>query len=154
MILPRRLLFGQVGAAALVGAGLFARPAWAQRLAPTPPQTEGPFYPVEFPLDSDADLVQVKGRAERARGIVAYLEGRLVTEDGRAVTGARIEIWQCDANGVYHHPGDRRGPADPNFQGYGRTETGADGVFRFRTIKPVVYPGRALGNAPLRALQR
>ena len=54
----------------------------------------------------------------------------------------RVEIWQCDAFGVYHHPGDRRGPADPNFQGFGHTITDDQGGYRFRTIVPVAYPGR------------
>src|SRR5262249_46338878 len=31
---------------------------------------------------------------------------------------------------------------DAAFQGYGTFETGADGAYRFRTIKPVPYPGR------------
>ncbi len=34
-------------------------------------------------------------------------------------------------------------PLDANFQGYGRFVTGMDGAYRFRTIKPVPYPGRA-----------
>jgi len=53
-----------------------------------------------------------------------------------------VEIWQCDALGRYHHPQDRGG-GDPNFQGFGHTVTDADGGYRFRTIKPVPYPGRA-----------
>jgi protocatechuate 3,4-dioxygenase beta subunit len=33
-------------------------------------------------------------------------------------------------------------PLDPNFQGYGTTSSGDDGGYRFRTIRPVAYPGR------------
>ena len=63
---------------------------------------------------------------------------------GRPVPGARVEIWQCDVNGRYHHPRDRRdAPLDENFQGYGRSRTGTEGLYRFRTIRPVTYPGRA-----------
>jgi protocatechuate 3,4-dioxygenase beta subunit len=114
----------------------------AAALLPTPPQTAGPFYPLTLPLDADNDLVQVAGRAERATGTVLHLGGRLLDPDGRPVPGARIEIWQCDAFGVYHHPRDPRGPADPNFQGFGATTVAADGGYRFRTIEPVSYPGR------------
>ena len=71
-----------------------------------------------------------------------HLAGRVLGLDGRPVPGARIEIWQCDALGVYHHSRDRRGPADPNFQGFGATTATADGGYRFRTIEPVPYPGR------------
>lgn len=110
----------------------------------TPAQSRGPFYPVELPLDSDNDLVQVEGRSGLARGEVTDLRGRVLDERGRVLSGARIEIWQCDAFGRYHHPWDRRNaPLDENFQGYGRFTTSPDGRYRFRTIKPVPYPGRA-----------
>lgn len=61
----------------------------------------------------------------------------MLDEHGRPVAKARVEIWQCDANGRYRHPGDRGGaPQDPNFQGYGELTTAADGAYRFRTIRP------------------
>ncbi|MEZ5930613.1 MAG: intradiol ring-cleavage dioxygenase [Alphaproteobacteria bacterium] len=127
------------------GAGLMsiaALPACAADLLTTPAQTEGPFYPLDLPLDDDNDLVQVAGRAERATGTLLDLGGRVLGADGRPAGGLRVEIWQCDAGGVYHHPGARRAPADPNFQGFGHTVAGADGTYRFRTIVPVAYPGR------------
>ena len=37
----------------------------------------------------------------------------------------------------------RNNRRDANFQGYGRFQTGSAGEYRFRTIKPVAYPGRA-----------
>ncbi len=110
----------------------------------TPRQTRGPFYPLTIPLDSDNDLVRVQGRSGVAKGEITNVVGRVLDERGRPVAGARIEIWQCNAYGRYHHPGDRQNaPLDPNFQGYGTFVTGADGAYRFRTIKPVPYPGRA-----------
>jgi protocatechuate 3,4-dioxygenase beta subunit len=123
-------------------AGLGALPAAAAGLLPTPPQTTGPFYPLSLPLDADNDLVEVAGRPERASGTILHLGGRLLAPDGRPVGDARIDIWHCDALGVYHHPRDPRGPADPNFQGFGATTTEAGGGYRFRTIEPVSYPGR------------
>lgn len=134
----RRLL-----AAGLACAGAAAtRTALAGSFQPTPWQNEGPFYPVEIPLDSDSDLVTVAGRPEPAAGIVTHLFGRVLNEAGSPVADARVEIWQCDAFGHYHHAGDRGGRADPNFQGYGRMKVDAAGAFRFRTIRPVPYPGR------------
>jgi protocatechuate 3,4-dioxygenase, beta subunit len=86
--------------------------------------------------------VQVAGRARKAAGDIVQLFGRVLDPVGKPLSGVKIEIWQCDAKGIYHHPGDWRGSADPNFQGYGTAIAVADGGYRFRTIKPVPYSGR------------
>lgn len=117
-------------------------PALAAKMIVTPRQTTGPFYPRTLPLDSDNDLAQVQGRAESALGEITHIFGRITDPDGRALANSRVEIWQCDALGRYHHPRDGGG-ADPNFQGFGHTVTDNDGAYRFRTVKPVPYPGRA-----------
>jgi protocatechuate 3,4-dioxygenase beta subunit len=112
-------------------------------LLPTPRQPAGPFYPVEIPLDDDNDLTWVRNRDQRAKGQTTDLDGRLLDVNGRALNNVRIEIWQCDAQGRYRHPRDRGGkPLDPNFQGHGSTRTDKSGRYRFRTIRPVPYPGR------------
>ncbi len=112
-------------------------------LISTPSQTRGPFYPTEIPLDSDNDLVKVQGTDRLARGAICDLRGQVLDVEGDPVGGALVEIWQCDANGRYHHPGDRANrDRDPAFQGYGQFRTAADGRYRFRTIRPVPYPGR------------
>jgi protocatechuate 3,4-dioxygenase beta subunit len=127
------------GAATMTGT-----PPALSALLTTAPQTRGPFYPQALPLDSDNDLVQVAGRNALARGAITNLTGRVMDARGRAVAGAHVEIWQCDANGRYHHPWDRRDvPLDENFQGYGNFVTDDEGRYRFRTIRPVAYPGRA-----------
>lgn len=115
-----------------------ASAATALRL--TPPQTEGPYYPVDLPQDSDFDLLQ-HGPLAYGQGQPAWLDGRVVDVAGQPVAAAVVEIWQCDAQGHYRHPrdGDR---ADPAFQSFGRVSVAADGAFRFRTIRPVVYDGR------------
>ncbi len=141
----RRLLTGAgvlgagiaVGAVAAPSAGLAA----AERIL-TPRQTPGPFYPRRLPPDSDQDLTRVRGRPEPAAGEIVEITGKVTDDQGRVLAGARVEIWQCDAFGYYHHPRDRGGRADPNFQGYGQTLLGEDGLYRFTTIKPVAYPGR------------
>ncbi len=134
----RNLLLATLAATALVPKGALAA------LAPTPRQSRGPFYPDRLPLDQDNDLVRVEGREGLARGEITHLTGRVLDRSGKPLSGALVEIWQCDANGRYIHSGDRGGaPRDLGFQGYGRCETGVDGAYRFRTIKPVPYPGRA-----------
>jgi protocatechuate 3,4-dioxygenase beta subunit len=112
-------------------------------LTPTPRQTAGPFYPKSLPLHSDNDLVRIAGHEKQAEGIVTHISGRVLNGDGRPVPRARIEIWQCDSHGRYHNVDDRSSRLlDPNFQGYGTTSSSDDGGYRFRTIKPVAYPGR------------
>ncbi|WP_341893520.1 protocatechuate 3,4-dioxygenase [Variovorax sp. YR752] len=134
----RRLM---LGAAVALAAPAVWRSALAQgRLRPTPSQTEGPFYPVALPADSDGDLL-VQGSRRYAKGHAAQLEGTLTDTEGRALAGGVVEIWQCDAQGHYHHPGDG-GRADADFQGFGRVTVGADGSYRFRTIRPAPYSGR------------
>jgi protocatechuate 3,4-dioxygenase beta subunit len=136
----RRLLAATASATAL----LVLPAACSANTALTPQQTRGPFYPLEIPLDHDNDLVSVAGRSGLADGEIVNVAGRVLDINGRPVAAASVEIWQCDNNGRYHHPGDNRDsvPLDGNFQGYGRFVTGADGAYRFRTIKPVAYPGR------------
>ena len=133
----RHLLFA-AGGALLVSPAL----ALAERLL-TPRQTLGPFYPDQLPLDRDNDLVRVDGQAAEARGIRVQLHGSILDAGGRPLAGALVEIWQVDANGIYlHSRGGDRQKLDPGFQGYGRFTTAADGRYRFRTIRPVPYPGR------------
>jgi protocatechuate 3,4-dioxygenase, beta subunit len=78
-----------------------------------------------------------------ADGVITHLTGRLLDAGGQPVRNAVVEIWQCDAHGVYLHPGSDGGTRrDGNFQGFGRFLTGSTGEYYFRTIKPVAYPGR------------
>ena len=115
------------------------------QLIATPRQTEGPFYPVEWSGDIDPDLVVVRGEAARAKGQVTHVDGRILTLTAQPLGGATVEIWQCDANGIYRHPRDGGGTRsrDLGFQGRGRAISDASGRYSFRTIRPVAYSGRA-----------
>lgn len=140
LLRDRRLFLGGLGAALFTTPGLFA-----EELFRTPTLTEGPFYPDKLPLDTDNDLILVGDSTTPAVGEITHLTGRVLTAAGSPVRGATIEIWQCDANAVYLHSADssrKRAQRDGNFQGFGRFETNSAGEYRFRTIKPVPYPGR------------
>ena len=136
-LLRTGLCFGGLGVA-----GLMLNKGAMATLVATPRQSEGPFYPRVIPNDSDADLVQVAGSTEWASGTVTHVFGRVLSEDGRPMTGVRVEIWQCDAFGHYHYDRDMPQGADPHFQGYGQMTTGQEAAYRFRTIRPVPYSWR------------
>lgn len=119
--------------------------AFAEELIKTQKQTEGPFYPDKLPLDTDNDLILINDNTTPAVGAISHLTGKILDAKGNPLTGAVVEIWQCDGNGVYLHTGDSKGKQkeqDKAFQGYGRFLTSKSGEYYFRTIKPVPYPGR------------
>lgn len=131
-----------------------ALPALASSRRALAPMTDGPFYPPRRWRDQgpragdwDADLTQVQraGAAPlRARGEHLGLEATVVDTQGRLVDGAEVEIWQCDAMQVYHHPQVEMLPGrfDAGFQGFGAARSDRAGAVGFRTIRPVPYPGR------------
>jgi protocatechuate 3,4-dioxygenase beta subunit len=128
-----------------LGAALWQVPGlFAEELVQTPKQTEGPFYPDTLPLDTDNDLLIVNDQTTPGIGEVTWLSGRILDGRGEPVRNALVEIWQCDAKGVYYHSGsgDDLKRRDTNFQCFGRFLTGSTGEYVFRTIKPVPYPGR------------
>ena len=130
--------------AALVAAPALWLDASAQALLAmraTPSQTEGPYYPVTLPKDSDFDLLR-NGNQNYPKGQSTWVEGNISDLAGKPVAGAVVEIWQCDNDGHYHHPADGS-KADPRFQGFGRVTVGNDGSYRFRTLRPAPYGGRA-----------
>jgi hypothetical protein len=76
--------------------------------------------------------VRIAGNARDAQGTIAWVEGRVSDTAGAPLSGALVEIWQCDVHGRYLKPADdAAGPRDDNFQGYGQLSTGADGASRF-----------------------
>jgi protocatechuate 3,4-dioxygenase, alpha subunit len=114
----------------------------AGKLIVTPSQTVGPFFHLALDRPEWADLSSGSPAGERI-----VVEGRVIDGDGVPVADACLELWQANAAGRYAHPDDTRTdkPLDPNFRGFGRVSTDADGGFRFTTIRPGPVPGR--GNA-------
>lgn len=131
--MQRRKLLG------LMSLLMLPRQVLAKQSKLTPSQTEGPFYPVES-IPERASLIVDENVV---RGELIDLHGRVLDDQGGPRVGARIEIWQCDGNGVYTHP---RQPGtenfDPGFAGFGAQLTDSDGQYRFTTIFPAPYPGR------------
>jgi hydroxyquinol 1,2-dioxygenase len=91
-----------------------------------------------------------------ARGEPCWVEGRVTGTDGRPVPGARVEVWEADAEGRYDvQYGDDR------VAGRGHLHTDAEGRYRFWAVTPTPYPIpddgpvglllRATGRSPMRA---
>ena len=100
------------------------------KLIPTGEMTLGPFFPREFAQGAN-DLTVLDGR--QAPGEAIELSGRITQLDGRPLDNVVVEIWQADSRGRY---------GAPDFGGWGRTATDAEGVYRFRTIRPGALEGR------------
>jgi protocatechuate 3,4-dioxygenase, beta subunit len=145
LYLPSRRLFLASAASSTILPFWTVKGAFAEELIRTPDQTEGPFYPNRLPLDTDNDLLIINDNITPSIGEITHLTGKVLDARGNPVKNAVVEIWQCDANGVYLHTGDsdrKKDKQDKNFQGFGRFVTGRTGEYYFRTIKPVPYPGR------------
>ncbi|KJG40689.1 protocatechuate 3,4-dioxygenase [Photobacterium angustum] len=105
----------------------------------TPEQAEGPFYPVDrIPLRSNL-LLQTEGLI----GEPIILQGKVVDTTGNPVSGIKLEIWQCDGQGIYSHPNQPNNDMfDAHFAGFGAVETQSDGRYLFQTLYPVPYASR------------
>ena len=114
----------------------------ATKLIPTPGQTVGPFFALGLDRPEWADMTRGSPVGERI-----VIAGEVRDGDGAPVPDAVIELWQANAAGRYNSPADEQAdkPLDPNFIGFGRAATDAQGRFKITTIKPGPVPGR--GNA-------
>lgn len=99
-----------------------------KKLIPTAEMTLGPFFPREFAQEAN-DLA-----AGMKEGEVIEIVGRVRQLDGKPLDNLVLEIWQADSSGRFDNPG---------FVGWGRAATDAQGVYRFRTLKPGAPEGRA-----------
>ncbi|MEJ6389314.1 protocatechuate 3,4-dioxygenase subunit beta [Gymnodinialimonas ulvae] len=92
------------------------------------------------PLDNDL-IRNFAQPGESAIGPRIIVHGHVLDENARPVAGALVEFWQANAGGRYRHKKEGYlAPLDPNFGGCGRTITGDDGSYEFRTILPGPYP--------------
>ncbi|MEZ5799283.1 MAG: protocatechuate 3,4-dioxygenase subunit beta [Nitratireductor sp.] len=102
----------------------------------------GPVFGHNMLGELDNDLIRNFAKpGEFPIGQRIIVHGRVLDENGRGVAGALVEFWQANAGGRYRHKKETYlAPLDPNFGGCGRTITGEDGFYSFRTIKPGPYP--------------
>lgn len=98
--------------------------------------TEGPFY-------VDPKLVR-SDITEGRPGLPMTLRLQVVSADCTPVVGARVDVWHCDAGGVYSGVQNLGGGADTVGQTFlrGTQPTDTTGVATFQTIFPGWYSGR------------
>jgi hydroxyquinol 1,2-dioxygenase len=94
----------------------------------------GPFYVEGAPeLADGADI------ANGAKGAPALIRARVVGLDGEPVSGATIDVWQSDEEGLYDV--QRPSAADRvEAQARARLRSGPDGRFTFWSVLPEHYP--------------
>jgi len=119
------------------------------RLKESASQTAGPYVHIGltpnfcdiggvYDTDLGTSMVNDKTRGERIT-----VRCRVIDGSGTPLRDALVEIWQADADGLYNSPSETRGPADPNFTGWGRCPADMDtGEFVFQTVKPGRVPFR------------
>jgi protocatechuate 3,4-dioxygenase beta subunit len=120
--------------------------AYKSTIGRTLSELTGPLYGHNAIGESDNDLTRQRPGEPLGERII--VSGRVLDENGRAVSNSLVEIWQANAAGRYIHARDGHpAPLDPNFIGAGRAITDENGVYRFVTIKPGAYPWRNHHNA-------
>lgn len=103
-------------------------------IALTPEQTEGPYYIDDLLLRDDI----TEGRP----GIPLDLKVFVIDiQSCEHIPDAAVDIWHCDANGVYSGFGSESEPGDTWMRGVQLTDQG--GAAEIRTIYPGWYVGRA-----------
>ncbi|MCW0215992.1 MAG: intradiol ring-cleavage dioxygenase [Pseudonocardia sp.] len=90
----------------------------------------GPFFAEGAPeIEPGGDI----GRG--APGTPCWVSGSVRSTDGTPITDARIDVWEADEDGLYdvQYAGNR-------MQGRGWLRSGADGGYRFWSVRPAPYP--------------
>jgi protocatechuate 3,4-dioxygenase beta subunit len=147
-VLTRREAVALLGAGGLAALGARGRPASAA--APgacvvRPALTEGPYF-VDVKLDR-SDIRSDPADGTLRPGVPLHLilrVSRLAAGACAPLPEAMVDVWHCDAAGVYSDVSDRGGSTVGRRFLRGYQTTGADGRVAFTTIYPGAYPGRAV----------
>jgi protocatechuate 3,4-dioxygenase beta subunit len=151
-LLSRRELLhylGATGAAWLMIGGLNPGRAGGGILGPScvvrPEQMEGPYFVDERLNRSDIRSDPTDGQVRLGTQLVLTLQVSSLNAGGcQPLPGAQVDIWHCDALGVYSDV------QDPGFNTMGQKflrgyqMTDAQGEARFITLYPGWYPGRTV----------
>jgi len=146
-VLPRRHalgLLGMVGAALAAGTGTATASAAPNvDCVATPEMVEGPYFVDEKLRRSDIRTDPATGKLSDG-ALVALNLRVLQIADGRCtpLPGATVDLWHCDAVGLYSDEADANTVGQKFLRGYQISDRG--GQVRFTTILPGWYPGRTV----------
>ncbi|MBI1898062.1 MAG: hypothetical protein HYS04_16250 [Acidobacteria bacterium] len=143
LLIDRRRAIKLVGAAgATVLAGSLSEADAATCLA-TPTQTEGPYFVEENLNRSDIRSDPMTGAVKPGVLLTIKMTVSLANDSGcGALPGARVEIWHCDAGGLYSDVVQNSTRGQEFLRGYQITDE--NGVVNFTTVYPGWYMGRAV----------
>lgn len=92
----------------------------------------GPFWRMNQPLtENGGSILRSNTPGPRLYGMFTFLD-----QDGNPIEGLEVDIWHASPVGLYENQDETQ--ADYNLRG--KFVTGADGVVRFKSVKPVGYP--------------
>lgn len=105
-----------------------------------PELTEGPYFVDEMLNRSDIRSDPASGAV--SAGIPLVMTVKVFDANCAPLAGANVDLWHCDADGVYSDVSANNSVGQKFLRGY--QTTGADGVAKFTTIYPGWYQGRAV----------
>lgn len=103
----------------------------------TPEVTEGPYY-------FDPSLERADITEGTQTGVATTVRLQIVDGSCKPIEGARVDIWHCNAEGLYSGYANQTGGLDTTGQTFlrGTQFAGATGIVEFQTIYPGWYAGR------------
>jgi protocatechuate 3,4-dioxygenase beta subunit len=99
---------------------------------PTQANNLGPFYRAGAPLCVNGDSIV----RSPTPGLPLTFNGTVQDEQGKAIAGAEVDVWQSSPKGLY----ENQDPAQAEMNLRGRFVTDSNGAFSFRSVKPAGYP--------------
>jgi uncharacterized protein (TIGR03437 family) len=132
-------LLGGAGVTAILG----VKAAQAASCLATPAQTEGPYFVEENLNRSDIRVDPTNGSVSAGIPLTLKFTVSQVTNTAcGALAGARVEVWHCDAGGVYSDESANNSGGRKFLRGYQIADE--NGVVNFTTVYPGWYRGRAV----------